>query len=91
MEKTFSQEVRGSILKAQNGYSKGSLEPIHSFHHMLPNTKANRKRCPLFIQSPMNCVGLSLRDHTHKAHKYRITEAEAQVYEDWLNMMSIPF
>lgn len=81
---TFSQEVREAIYNSQNGYSLGTLEKIDEFHHRVPNTKANRKRFPLFLQSPFNCSGLSRAEHTNDSHKYKISLQLAQIYEDWL-------
>ena len=91
--KTFSPEVKQSIMEAQNGFSKGTLEKIDSFHHSLPNTKANRKRYSLYLHSPMNCVRLSFNEHANHAYKYITTQAEADVYERWLVklMVNMPF
>ena len=82
--KTFSNEVKGAVFEAQVGYCKGCLNSIHSFHHKLSNSVANRKSYPLFIHSPMNCVGLCLDCHINKDYKYKVTHMEAGVYERWL-------
>ena len=80
-------------MEAQNGFSKGTLEKIDSFHHSLPNTKANRKRYSLYLHSPMNCVGLSFNEHANHAYKYITTQAEADVYEEYLRklIVDMPF
>lgn len=84
---TFSNETKRAVFEAQNGISKEGLEPITDFHHKLPNTKANRRRFPLFIHSPFNCVGLSRGTHTNKSHLYRVTIKEAEMYEKFLEEM----
>ena len=84
MKETFTEETRQLIYNAQNGYCKGTVQPIHDFHHKLHNTKPNRKNFPLFVQSPMNCVGLCREEHEQHPHKYNITEQEAKVYELYL-------
>lgn len=85
--KTFSKEVREAIVKAQNGYcfcSKECVLKITDIHHKLPNTVLNNKKYPLFIQSPMNAIGLNQYCHHEKPHLLRITDLEAQVYEEYL-------
>lgn len=82
--KTFSNDTKFLVWTAQNGYCKGCLEKIHSYHHKLPNNEANRKKFPLFIHSPMNCVGLCSDCHTNKDHLYKVTIQEAEVYEEFL-------
>jgi hypothetical protein len=82
--KTFSDKTKTQVYEAQNGYCKGCLNKIHSYHHKLPNNKANRRKFPLFIHSPFNGVGLCLDCHTNKDHLYTITEQEAEGYERFL-------
>ncbi len=82
--KTFSNGTKRLVIDSQNGYCLDCLEPIHSIHHKLPNTKANRRNFPLFIQSPMNAAGLCFNDHKNNAFKHKITEREARVYEIYL-------
>ena len=83
----FSNDTKQAIAEAQNFFSKGTLEKIHSIHHKLPRTKANVKKFPLFIDSPMNGVGLSFYEHSNNSHLYRITEKEAEVYEWFLEKL----
>ena len=90
MNKTFSDEVKRDVGIAQNGFCRkdGCLEHIHSYHHRLPNDKANRKKFHLFCQSPMNCTGLCLNHHANNDYEFKITENEAAVYEEWLENLS---
>ena len=83
---TFPDDVKQAVNEAQNGYclEQGCLEPIHSYHHKLPNTEANRKLFPLFIHSPFNCAGLCLNGHTNNAANFTVTLQEAGMYERWL-------
>ncbi len=88
MNKTgFSDSVKQDIFQSQNGFCKNCLNPAHSCHHKLPQNKANRAKYGLFIDSPMNGVFLCFSCHSSKAHKYKITEQEAEVYEDYLRSL----
>ncbi len=80
----FSNDVKQQIYEAQNGYCKGCLNKIHSIHHKLRDTKYNRDKYPLFLNSPMNGVGLCYECHKNKSHMYRVSDKEAQIYEEWL-------
>ena len=82
--KTFPDDVKQSIIESQNGYCKLCLNPIHSIHHLLQNSAPNRAKYPLFLHSPMNGVGLCENAHKNKAHKFKITTQEADVYENYL-------
>ena len=82
--KGFPDEVKRAVSEAQNYKCKGCLNPINSIHHKVRDTEFNRRRYPLFINSPMNAVGLCSGCHTSMSHKYRITDNEAEMYEEWL-------
>ena len=87
----FSNEVKQSIYIVQNGICKrkGCHNEIHSIHHKLHNTNWNRKNFPLFINSPMNGVGLCYNCHKNFSHEFRIEEGEAEIYEKWLKILKI--
>lgn len=90
--KGFPEEVRCEIHEAQNGYGKLSLDKIDDFHHRLPNSKENRKKFPLFLNSVFNCFGLSRKVHDSGAiHQdvVKVTEKEAMLYETWLALFAI--
>ena len=91
--KTFSPETKQSIMQAQNNYCKMCLNPIHSYHHKLQNTVANRKKFPILINSVLNCTGLCFHCHTHKAHLFRIKPELASLYEKFLQELrdDVPF
>jgi len=82
----FTKDIKYQICECKYGYCKteGCLNSIHSVHHKLHNTEANRKRFPLFLSSPFNAVGLCYECHTNKSHLFKITEQEAIMYEEWL-------
>lgn len=82
----FSKEIKRQIVEAQNGYcaTSGCYAKIHSVHHKLHDTSWNRKRYPLFINSPMNGVGLCYRCHRDRQWIFRVTEKEAETYETYL-------
>lgn len=84
----FSDTVKQKVSDAQNGYCKGCLNPIHSIHHKLHDTAYNRKKFPLFIDSPMNGVGLCHKCHRDNSHLYKITDKEAQIYEEFLQCLA---
>ena len=87
--KGFGEEVRTEIGKAQNGKCKRCRKDIVDFHHMLHNTKVNRKLFPLLIDSVFNCVGLCRDCHDNHKHKYRISLGLAAVYEYALNKLKM--
>jgi len=84
----FSEEVRTNEYNVHNGYCrvKGCTNKIHSFHHRIENTKYNRKKFPLFIQSQMNCAGLCDQHHINHSSVacLDINEQEAMHYEKYL-------
>jgi hypothetical protein len=83
----FSNETKQIVCDAQNEYCKGCLKRIHSIHHKLHDTEYNRKKYPLFIDSPMNGVGLCHDCHKNNSHLYKITDKEADAYEEWLRKL----
>lgn len=90
MRKGFLQETKRQIYTAQNGICavEGCYTVIQSCHHMLHDTEYNRERFPLFINSPMNGVGLCNHHHDQLQHKYRITEKQAEIYEEYLRKLN---
>ena len=86
----FPEQVKRDVAKAQNNYCKGlnCVNPIHSIHHKLRNTVPNRKRFPKFINSVFNGVGLCVSCHTNNSHIYAITFEEAEIYEQFLTVLT---
>jgi len=84
---TFSNKVKQAIMDAQNGFCgmKDCYIQIHSIHHKLHNTEYNRKRFPLFLQSPFNAVGLCAKCHRDYSRHFEVSEFEAEMYEEFLN------
>jgi len=56
-----------------------------NLHHMMANTKANRRKYPLFIDSKFNLISLcgllATNCHGQFAHLYKRTDAEAEEFE----------
>ena len=86
---TFSDEVKEMVIKAQGGFcrKKGCVCVITSIHHKLKNDKPNRKNYPHLIHSLFNAVGLCQNHHTNYDYEFKITEKEAQMYENVLKEM----
>ena len=89
MVKGFPNEIRRNVGEAQNWTCARCLNPIASYHHKLSNAKENRRRFPLFLNSPFNCVGLCNKCHEQFPHLFRITEQLAEVYEEWLKNLKL--
>ena len=88
MKDTFSLKTRKAMFDASHGFCQCStecMEKATDFHHRFPNTKVNRKKYPLFIQSPMNCQCLGRHCHQYARH---ISEDLVQVYEEYLNSLT---
>jgi len=66
------------------GSSENWILPMDALHHKLHNTKVNRKKYPLFIHSILNLVGVFNALHLVRGSWGRITDIEAQKYEDFL-------
>lgn len=80
------EEILLSLLRAQN--YKDPVDKKHlpreeaSRHHMLHDTKGNRKRYPLFIDS--RCNGLAVRlSNILKDNQFTITDITASKYENF--------
>ena len=82
----FSHMVREAALNASHGYcqcSEGCIKKATEFHHMLPNTKVNCKKYPVFIKSIFNC--LPINNDCHMSKKLpTIREPYANAYEWYL-------
>lgn len=85
----FSPEVQENERIAHNGFCRieDCLEIIHKYYHRLPNTKTNQEKFPLFLQSQFNCAGLCYY-HGLNIEGVRISESEAQVYEEYLRRLT---
>lgn len=90
MKKTFSDEIRKSMLNAAHGYcqcTQGCDRPAEQSHHIVPNTKVNRKLYPLFIQSPFNLLFLNHVCHLNKPLPEKPNEDTLKVYEEYLKTL----
>lgn len=86
----FSIGVIQAVQYSQNGYCacKDCVEKIVDFHHVVPNTKSNQKKFPLFLQSPFNCRGLCRGCHdSERMYEFKITDKQVQMYEYYLQKL----
>mgnify|MGYP003736088307 CR=1 FL=1 len=85
---TFSLGIREAIYKYSHGYCQipGCINKATEMHHILPNTKGNQKKFPLFLQSPFNALFLCKKCHENYSTFpwLKITEKQAEVYESYL-------
>lgn len=78
------------IYNSQNGFCcvGNCYEEITEFHHLVHNTKVNRKKYPLFIDSPMNLRGTCQKHHAewtmHSELKGEYINKLALCYENYL-------
>lgn len=56
-------------------------------HHIIANTKANRNRWPILIDSSFNLAWICNHGHTHFKHLLTIPGRLADVYEEWLAVL----
>ena len=61
---------------------------LHEFHHKKHNTKINRKRWPLFIDSLLNLELVNHRCHMMYPSHGKISDLEADRIEDFLRRHS---
>jgi len=85
----FPRDVKEMVCQAQHGICKCCNKPLVEFHHIIPNTKTNRKLFPHFIDSPFNCAGLCRKDHECANSLFRewLTLDIAIMYEGYLKEM----
>jgi len=83
----MNRKTRELAFELSNGFCQCSKECVKcatDCHHMLPNTKPNRKRFPLFIDSIFNIKTLANDCHLTKPIP-TISDRQAEIYEEWLN------
>jgi len=75
------------VWEAQNGYCiiDGCYNKIDDLHHVVPNTRSNNEKWPLFLQSPFNLPGICRKHHDSEViYQFHITDKQAEMYEDYL-------
>jgi hypothetical protein len=80
------QETREIVAGMFNGFcgcTPDCTERASEIHHIVPNTKSNVKKFPLFINSPFNLIPVSRECHDTKNIR-TITLKQAQIYESYL-------
>ena len=84
---SFPARVRELAYRLGHGYCncrKDCVKKATQVHHKLPDTKPNRKRFPLFLNSIFNACPINHDCHLTKPLP-TVTEEEAEVYEEYLN------
>jgi hypothetical protein len=80
--------TRELAFQLANGYCMHDwycTEKATEIHHKLPNTIANKKKYPLFIESIFNHCPINHDCYMTKTLP-TITEEQAKIYEKWLSM-----
>ena len=84
----MNHKTRELAFRQNGGYcmcSKECLEMSNEIHHKLPNTKVNKKKYPLFLESIFNLCPINHDCHMSKPLP-TISDWQAQIYEQWLEM-----
>ena len=81
-------ETRIAVLSAYNGYC-GAFEcydKATAIHHRISNSKANLRRFPLFLNSPINLIPICTKHHLDGRTLKRLTFTmkQADMMEEWL-------
>lgn len=82
----MDSETRELVFKLAHGYcmcSPGCVEKADQIHHLLSNSRINRMKYPLFINSIFNLLPIFGGCHLNKPIP-KISEHQAQIYETWL-------
>lgn len=84
----FTSGTRLKVFDAYHDYccTEGCLERATDAHHAIANSKVNRKKFPLFMQSVFNLRPVCRYHHEHYTEypELRISESLAEVYEQAL-------
>jgi len=85
--KGFDPKTKEIMLEAYSWMCAmpGCFERVEHFHHVVPDTKINNKRWPLYIQSPFNCFPICSTCHMNKPLPVKPSERLIQLFEDYLN------
>ena len=85
----MNEKVRMLAFQLSNGYcmcSEDCTEKADQLHHTLANTKINKKKFPLFVDSIFNLCPINSGCHLTKPVP-RIREQQAILYEQYLQML----
>ena len=79
--------LRLDLFNAYNGFCQCSQECVEKatdLHHIKPNTKVNKKKFPLYLNSPFNLKPWNNGCHLNKPLPKEPSDKVCQVFEDWL-------
>jgi len=82
----MDRELREMVFSLSHGYCdccKQCPKQADQIHHLLSNTKVNKRLYPLFVNSIFNLKALNNDCHLNKPIP-KITPRQADTYEKWL-------
>ena len=84
----FDQRMKLDMFNAV-GFRCGlnPLKEANAAHHVKPNTIENRRRWPLYIQSPMNLFPCNNGEHLNKPLPKPPSDRVLDVIEEWLRKL----
>ena len=85
--KTFDTEMRHKMFGAYGFICGVSNKQATQAHHIKPNTNINRKRWPLFIQSPFNLMPINHDSHLSHPLPKPPSDLVCDVYEEYLQKL----
>ena len=86
--KTFDKQLKEDMFEAV-GYRccvRPTLEATQA-HHIVPNTKINQRRWPLYLQSPMNLMPINHDIHMSAPLPTPPSDRVLDIYERWLSKL----
>lgn len=88
MMNDFDRDLKEEMFEAV-GYvcGMGSGKRADAAHHIVPNTEINRKRWPLYLQSPMNMMPVNNGFHTTQPLPGKPSALVLDVIERWLQRL----
>lgn len=82
-----NKDMKFLLTTAHGNYCKCSedcMKIATDIHHILPNTKTNRKKYPLFLESPFNKLPINNGCHLTKALPKKPNDLLCSIYEMYL-------
>jgi len=89
MADRFSIKLKEQLLEATSGYCENMkcFNKGNEVHHILPNTIVNRKKYPLYTQSPFNSRLLCYDCHHNKPLGSKPFEKKLEMFEEYLECL----
>lgn len=84
----FDPELKQEMFEATGFMCCSCTNNAEQMHHIVPNTKINRNRWKLYIQSPMNMFPLCSTCHLNKPLPNKPSERVLDIYEKYLQRLT---